>query len=85
MPRRTPTKGICSYCQQAVSKTAAFKHVSACPQRQAVVDAADAAPGAQEPLYYLRVQDSHLKDFWLDLEVRGSAKLKDLDKYLRAI
>jgi len=33
----------------------------------------------------LRVQDAYLKDFWLDLEMRGSATLTKLDEYLRAI
>ena len=85
MPRAKPTKGVCSYCQQETSKGTAFKHIAACAQRRAAVDAAEAGPGVPEPLYYLRAQDSYLKDFWLDLEVRGSAKLKDLDKYLRAV
>jgi hypothetical protein len=33
----------------------------------------------------VRVQDAYGKDFWLDLEMRGSASLTALDKYLRAI
>jgi hypothetical protein len=33
----------------------------------------------------LRVQDAVDKDFWLDLEMVGSAKLGKLDDYLRAI
>src|SRR5262249_38852933 len=36
-------------------------------------------------LYYLRVQDAYNNEFWLDLEMRGSATLKQLDTYLRAI
>ena len=85
MPRIKQTKGICSYCQSEVSRVAALKHVGTCPARQAVLDAVEAKPGAEEPLYYLRVRDAYVKSFWLDLEVRASAKLKDLDKYLRAI
>ncbi len=38
-----------------------------------------------ETLYHLRVQDAWRNEFWLDLEMRGSATLKDLDDYLRAI
>jgi hypothetical protein len=40
---------------------------------------------ATETLYHLRMQDAYNSAFWLDLEVRGSAKLKDIDAYLRAI
>lgn len=36
-------------------------------------------------IYHLKIQDSWLNDFWLHLEMRGSATLKDLDSYLRAI
>ena len=85
MPRPKQTKGVCSYCQSEVSKTAAVKHMTTCAARKTVLDAVEAKPGAKESLHYLRVQDAYVKSFWLDLEVSGSAKLKDLDKYLRAI
>ena len=78
MPRTKQTKGICSYCQSEVSRATALKHVGTCPARKAVLDAVEAKPGAEEPLYYLRMCDAYVKSFWLDLEVRGSAKLKDL-------
>jgi hypothetical protein len=41
--------------------------------------------GSTEHLYHLRVQDAYNSAFWLDLEMRGSKTLKDLDDYLRAI
>jgi hypothetical protein len=40
---------------------------------------------AAETLYHLRAQDAWNGDFWIDLEVRGSATLKDIDAYLRGI
>ncbi|MDQ3009538.1 MAG: plasmid pRiA4b ORF-3 family protein, partial [Acidobacteriota bacterium] len=58
------------------------KHLVACSERQAAVAKASGEP---EKIYSLRVQDAYLKDFWLDLEMRGSATLKDLDQYLRGI
>ena len=85
MPRRKQTRGICAYCGKETSRGTALKHLATCPGRRAAIDAADAKAGPTETFYYLRVQDAHLKAFWLDLEVRASAKLKDLDKYLRAI
>ena len=36
-------------------------------------------------LYHLQVRDAYLPDFWLHLEMIGSATLADLDRYLRAI
>lgn len=85
MARAKPTKGVCSYCRSEVTKAVAPKHLATCPERRAATEAADAGPGVVEPFYHLRAQDNYIKSFWLDLEVRGSAKLKDLDKYLRAI
>jgi hypothetical protein len=36
-------------------------------------------------LIQLRIQDVYKPDFWLHLEMRGSATLTQLDRYLRAI
>jgi hypothetical protein len=49
-----------------------------------LIEQADGKKGASETLYHLRVQAAHQNEFWLDLEMRGSAKLADLDHYLRA-
>ncbi len=46
--------------------------------------ASEQQPRKKERLYHLRVQDAWRDDFWLDLEVRGSATLQHLDHYLRA-
>ena len=60
-----------------------MRHLQSCAQRAEIVKQVDA--GKIETLLYLRVQDAHLKDFWLDLEMRAEAPLKKLDHYLRAI
>jgi hypothetical protein len=61
------------------------KHLSACPKRQAMIAQAERRKARREKLYHLRVQDAWGGDFWLELETRGTATLKDLDHYLRAI
>jgi hypothetical protein len=53
--------------------------------RQAVIAQAERRKARREKLYHLRVQDAWGGDFWLELEMRGTATLKDLDHYLRAI
>jgi hypothetical protein len=45
----------------------------------------EAKPGESELLYHLQARDAWSGEFWLNLEVRGSAKLEQLDRYLRAI
>ncbi len=61
------------------------RHLAKCPRRQEQIAAAGESGRASETLFYLRAQDAEIKDFWLDLEVRGTAKLKDIDSYLRKI
>jgi hypothetical protein len=59
--------------------------LATCPQRQAQIARAESTKRKPETLYHLRMQDAWGGKFWLDLEVRGSATLQDIDAYLRAI
>lgn len=61
------------------------KHLASCQKRQEAISKAESKKSGEETLVHLRVQDRYVKDFWLDLEARGSATLKDLDHYLREI
>jgi hypothetical protein len=76
------SRGTCLHCGFEGTKNAMSKHLPACPKR---LEAAESATGDPETLLLLRVQDYYAKDFWLDIEMRGTATLKDLDAYLRAI
>ncbi|MBI3652599.1 MAG: hypothetical protein HY231_16380 [Acidobacteria bacterium] len=84
MPRRKQSTGECSYCGQVLAKSAMTKHLPKCPQRLQVIAQAEQKQGRRETLYHLRVREPY-GEFWLDLEMRGTARLKDLDDYLRAI
>ncbi len=85
MGRRKQTQGRCAYCGREMTRAGMAKHLAACPRRQEVIAAADSAPGKQETLYHLQVQDAWGGQYWLQLEMSGSATLKKLDSYLRAI
>jgi len=85
MARATQPKGECAYCGHQTTKAAMTKHLSSCAPRKEAIEKADGKAGEKETLYHLRVQDAGQGQFWLDLEMRGSAMLKDLDHYLRAI
>src|SRR5262249_49144966 len=85
MSRKKQTQGICAYCGQQFAKSGMTKHLPVCQQRQAIIEQADNKKGADEILHHLRVQDAYGGDFWLDLEMRGTATLNALDHYLRAI
>ena len=61
------------------------RHLPACSERQQAIEKADRKPGTGQMLYQLQVQDAGQGNYWLHLEMRGSATLADLDHYLRAI
>ena len=88
MTNRKQSRGECCYCEFEATKGSMTKHLATCEKRLGAIEKANAHPSEKLPLetiYHLRVQDACIKDFWLDLEMRGSATLKKLDVYLRAI
>ncbi|MFC1972669.1 hypothetical protein ACFLVE_04630 [Chloroflexota bacterium] len=85
MAQKTQSKGQCTYCREEFTKGGMIKHLSSCPQRLEAITVAEQLPQATENLYHLRIQDAGHGDYWLDLEVRGSATLQQMDKYLRVI
>ena len=85
MAERRQPRGKCGYCERDFSVGGMIRHLSACPRRKETVAEVDGKRGRSVKLYHLRAQDEWRKDFWLDLEVEGSAILDDLDDYLRCI
>ncbi|HEY9645261.1 MAG TPA: hypothetical protein V6C88_02770 [Chroococcidiopsis sp.] len=79
------SKGTCVYCGKQMAKAGMTKHLVTCPQRHAAIAQAESGKGTAESIYHLRIQDAYDKTFWLDLEIRGTKTLADLDAYLRAI
>jgi hypothetical protein len=61
------------------------RHLAACPKRRAAIENAERRKDPRQALYHLRVRDARRGEFWLDLEVPGTASLATLDSYLRAI
>jgi hypothetical protein len=68
-----------------MTKGGLTRHLPTCSQRQEAISTTNQKPGRKQKLYHLRVQDAWQPDFWLHLEMNGSATLVDLDHYLRAI
>lgn len=85
MARRKQTKGACAYCDKEMTKGGISKHLGSCKARQAAIEKAEQRKVKSENLYHLRVQDAYRGDYWLNLEMRGSKSLDDLDMYLRYI
>lgn len=85
MARRPENRGTCTYCGKVLTRRSVKKHLGTCAGRLETLQAAESSSRPVETLWHLRVQDAYNKDFWLDLEMKGSAKLSSLDRYLRAI
>lgn len=85
MPRRKQTKGICAFCGAEISKGGVTKHLAKCEKWCAAVTQTENESRVNETLYHLRIQALGQNEFWLDVEARSESKLKDLDRYLRAI
>lgn len=85
MTARKPAKGKCSFCDQTVPKNGIARHLVTCAKLAEHVAKAESGKLKPETLLHLRVQAAGNSVFWLDLEMRGSATLKTLDCYLRAI
>ncbi len=85
MPRGKVSRGECQFCHQAIAKSGVKRHLASCQPYQAAIAAAEDSRRASETLYHLRAQDAYSKSFWLDFEIPGSTKLKEIDTYLRAI
>ena len=85
MSRRPQSRGKCEYCGEDLARSAMIRHLAKCLKRLEIIQASAGSRQPEETLWHFRVQDRYAKDFWLDLEMRGSATLEKLDAYLRAI
>lgn len=85
MAARKQPRGVCVFCGRESTKGGLTRHLASCGARKDAIQAADAGSGRDGALIHLRVQDDSRSEFWLDLEIGGSASLRDLDRYLRAI
>jgi hypothetical protein len=81
--RRTST-GECSFCHRAFGKGGMARHLGACPQRRAALEAAAAKPGAKrEKLLHLMVTGRDQPDYWMHLEMPAKTTLEEFDEFLR--
>jgi len=85
MAKRMETRGICAFCGQEVAKRSVAPHLQKCQKYQESLQAAEASGRPPETIWHIRVQDAYAKYYWLNLEMKGSATMNSLDRYLRAI
>ena len=79
------SRGTCQVCGKSFAKGGMVRHLSSCPERKEANLVAEGSKRKGETLHHVRIEDAWGAGYWLDLEMRGSATLADLDRYLRAI
>lgn len=82
MARTKQSRGKCAFCGREMTKGGLSRHLKTCSEREEAIRVANQGPGEELVLYHVQVQDVRRADFWLHLELCGSATLKDLDSYL---
>lgn len=76
---RTTSHGTCQLCGYGSSKAGLTRHLKTCPVEH------DQGKGKAVKLFHLRVEGEYSPMYWLDLEIKGHATLRDLDQFLRDI
>ncbi len=79
------TKGKCLFCGRDMTRGGMIRHLPSCEQRRQAIDEKEYDRRIEQDLYHLQVSDPYSSDYWLNLEINGTAKLADFDDYLRAI
>ena len=85
MSRKPESRGSCAYCGEVINKRSVTRHLDKCARRLEALQSTAISSRPVETLWHLRVQDAYDKDYWLNLEMVGSASLDKLDNYLRSI
>lgn len=80
---RKQTKGKCKYCGKDYTKSYMLRHLADCKERKASIAA---EIGTKKCGYFeLVISSKYEKEYWLVIEMRDDATLKDLDSFLRDI
>jgi len=83
---RTTSRGTCFLCDGTFSNAGMTRHIQGCLQKHPA--GGPTSPQAQlrrARVFHLVVQGRYAPGYWLHLEARASARLDDLDQFLRHI
>ena len=85
MAGRVRANGNCGYCGRELTAGGLTGHLRSCAARRRAIEQADRGGRSVQDIYHLRVQGRYRREYWLHLEMCGSAALEELDYYLRTI
>lgn len=77
------SRGFCRYCGKEYTRSGMHRHLSACKDRKSALD----SEKGKKPCGYfeLLIYGKYNPDYWLVIEVRETATLQELDKFIRDI
>ena len=75
-------KGKCRCCSKEFARAGMLKHLSSCKERKAE---AEKETGKKTGYFELLITSRYRKEYWLVIEMEDTAKLKELDWFLRDI
>lgn len=78
MGSRVSNSGTCALCGQVTTKAKMLAHLDTCAQLHD-------ASGSTRPLIHLRIDDAYDARYWIYLEMRAEAPLRQLDAFLRQL
>ena len=77
---RTQSKGKCRFCERAFTNSGMARHLGTCKERE---KRRSACPSPESRSYHIAVKGRYQPEYWMHLDVRGDATLRDLDAFLR--
>ena len=75
------TKGFCKYCGKEYTRAGIAKHLQMCKKRVVLCEKATEA----EKYFELLLYGAYNKDYWLIIQIKETATLDDLDRFIRDI
>ena len=75
------TKGFCKYCGKEYTRAGIAKHLQMCKKRVVLCEKATET----EKYFELLLYGAYNKDYWLIIQIKETATLDDLDRFIRDI
>lgn len=76
-------EGLCRFCMKTFSNAAMTRHLLACQAKKKKDEQETTKARSGYPIYHIKV--SSYRDYWMHIEMKATAKLRELDDFLRKI
>ena len=76
-------EGICRFCLKIFSNSAMTRHLLTCKAKKEKDEQEIAKAKSAYPIYHIKI--SSYRDYWMHIEMKATATLRELDDFLRKI